>query len=207
MVVRDVDVDLPPGQVAVAELPELHPVPQLPTQDDWVLRVTSDSGRSARWSWASFRALRSEHVCVDVHCVEGWSVLASEWVGVPVRALLTGFTVDDTTCALAVSYAGRSASLPVEDLLEMPAWVAFACDGRPLGPERGGPARLLVPHLYLSKSLPWLRALELHQVRQVDSYEKHGYHPYGDPWRDQRFGGSPTRTEGHPTENEEHHHG
>ena len=35
--------------------------------------------------------------------------------------------------------------------------MAYAYDGEPLEPEHGGPARLLVPHLYLWKSAKWLK--------------------------------------------------
>ena len=37
------------------------------------------------------------------------------------------------------------------------AWVAFGYGGEPLAPEHGGPARMLVPHLYLWKSAKWVR--------------------------------------------------
>ena len=40
-------------------------------------------------------------------------------------------------------------------------WVAYAYDGEPLPPEHGGPARLLVPHLYFWKSAKWVRGLRL----------------------------------------------
>ena len=41
------------------------------------------------------------------------------------------------------------------------AWVVWEHEGAPLPAEHGGPARLLVPHLYLWKSAKWLAGLRL----------------------------------------------
>ena len=63
-------------------------------------------------------------------------------------------------------------------------------DGQPLAPEHGGPARLLVPHLYFWKSAKWVRGLRLQQRPTTPGFwETYGYHNYGDPWREQRYAG------------------
>src|ERR1700757_3796677 len=67
----------------------------------------------------------------------------------------------DGPFAMAHCDGGYTTNLPVEDLRDGKAWVAYAYDGRPLEPEHGGPARLLVPHLYFWKSAKWVRGLEL----------------------------------------------
>src|SRR5262249_856975 len=59
------------------------------------------------------------------------------------------------------------------------AWVAFGYDGAPLEPEHGGPARLLVPHLYFWKSAKWVRGLELRDHDAPGFWETYGYHMYG----------------------------
>ena len=56
---------------------------------------------------------------------------------------------------------GYTTNLPLEDVTGGKAWVAFAYDGEPLEPEHGGPARMLVPHLYFWKSAKWVRGLRL----------------------------------------------
>ena len=63
--------------------------------------------------------------------------------------------------ALVASYGGYSTNLPLEDLTDHKAWIAFGYDGQDLEPEHGGPARLLVPHLYLWKSAKWVRGIQL----------------------------------------------
>ena len=56
-------------------------------------------------------------------------------------------------------------------------------------PEHGGPAWLLVPHLYFWKSAKWVRGLELRDHDKPGFWEAYGYHNYGDPWKEQRYSG------------------
>jgi DMSO/TMAO reductase YedYZ molybdopterin-dependent catalytic subunit len=80
-------------------------------------------------------------------------------------------------------------NLPIADIMGGQAWVAFGYDGQPLQPEHGGPARLLVPHLYFWKSAKWVRGLELLSADEPGFWERYGYNNYGDPWREQRYAG------------------
>src|ERR687896_761068 len=79
--------------------------------------------------------------------------------------------------------------LPSEEVTVGKAWVAFGYDGEPLDPEHGGPARLLVPHLYFWKSAKWVRGLALRDEDEPGFWETYGYHMRGDPWREQRYSG------------------
>jgi DMSO/TMAO reductase YedYZ molybdopterin-dependent catalytic subunit len=67
--------------------------------------------------------------------------------------------------------------------------VALKYDGAPLDAEHGGPARLLVPHLYFWKSAKWVSGLHFTTRDEPGFWELRGYHIYGDPWREQRFTG------------------
>ena len=60
-------------------------------------------------------------------------------------------------------------------------------DGKPLHPEHGGPARLLVPHLYFWKSAKWVQGIVLQANDNPGFWEQNGYHLYGDPWKEQRY--------------------
>jgi DMSO/TMAO reductase YedYZ molybdopterin-dependent catalytic subunit len=90
---------------------------------------------------------------------------------------------------LAHSYGGYTTNMPLEDLLDGQAWLAFEYDGEPLTAEHGGPVRLLVPHLYLWKSAKWLHRLALNDDDTPGFWEGLGYHSYGDPWQEQRYWG------------------
>jgi DMSO/TMAO reductase YedYZ molybdopterin-dependent catalytic subunit len=107
---------------------------------------------------------------------------------VPVEALLDGV---ETTAeyALARSHGGYTTNLPLADLLDGQAWIAFEFDGQPLAAEHGGPARLLVPHLYFWKSAKWVTGIDLLTEDHPGFWETLGYHNYGDPWREQRYWG------------------
>jgi DMSO/TMAO reductase YedYZ molybdopterin-dependent catalytic subunit len=180
---------LPPGQYTTPGFPVLSagPTPHVPL-DVWRLRVSGADGVVRSWSWDEFRALDAEEVTVDLHCVTRWSKLGTTWKGVPVEALLADVDVDGDF-VVASSYGGYTTNLPLEDLLDGRAWVAFEYEGEPLDAEHGGPARLLVPHLYLWKSAKWLRDLRLRDDDEPGFWEQLGYHNYGDPWQEQRHWG------------------
>ncbi len=151
----------------------------------WQLTLTSEDGRARSWDWAAFRSLPSVEICVDLHCVDGWSVLGSTWGATSVHELFAGVATSAPFVSVA-SYDNTTTNLPLEDLLEMPTWIAFSLAGRALPPDLGGPARLLVPHLYLWKSLKWVRAITLTLDDHPGTRESDGCHNYGDPWRQQR---------------------
>ena len=180
---------VPPGQYLVDDFPVLSagPTPHTPL-DQWDFSVTGSVAEPKRWTWDEFRALPSETITKDIHCVTKWSKLDTEWEGVSVDALLAA--VDhDAEYATAFCDGGYTTNVPLEDLTDGKAWVAFACDGEPLEPEHGGPARLLVPHLYFWKSAKWVRGLHLMEEDEPGFWESLGYHMYGDPWREQRYWG------------------
>jgi DMSO/TMAO reductase YedYZ molybdopterin-dependent catalytic subunit len=145
-------VELPPGQYLVEDFPVLSagPTPSIELED-WEFTITNETGTQQRWDWAAFRALSSEQVTVDIHCVTHWSKLGTTWEGVSLDTLLADAETS-AGFALVSSYGGYSTNLPLEDLTDNKAWIAFRYDGEELEPEHGGPARLLVPHLDLWKS-------------------------------------------------------
>jgi DMSO/TMAO reductase YedYZ molybdopterin-dependent catalytic subunit len=178
----------PPGQYLTEDFPVLSAGPTPEVQlEAWTFTVAGGA-EPVSWNCEQFRALPSESVTSDIHCVTRWSKLDTTWDGVSIDTLLA--EVDhDASHALAVSYGGYTTNLPLEDLLDGKAWVAYAYDGEPLDPEHGGPARLLVPHLYFWKSAKWIRGLRLLDEDQPGFWENAGYHYYGDPWAEQRYDG------------------
>jgi DMSO/TMAO reductase YedYZ molybdopterin-dependent catalytic subunit len=181
--------DLPPGQYLTKDFPVLSagPTPRV-RPDDWEFTITTETGQVHRWDWAAFRALPTDSPTVDLHCVTRWSKLETTWEGVSLDTLLADVeTAADY--AIVHSYGGYTTNLPLEDLLEAKAWVAFSYDGEDLPAEHGGPARLLVPHLYLWKSAKWVHGITLSNGDEPGFWESLGYHNYGDPWREQRYWG------------------
>ena len=180
---------LPPGQYVTDDFPVLSagPTPHTPTER-WSFTVVARDGRTREWSWDEFLSLPGETITTDIHCVTRWSKLGTVWEGVSVDSLAEGFD-PGATHALAFCDGGYTSNLPIEDLTGGKAWVVHRFDGRPLEPEHGGPARLLVPHLYLWKSAKWVRGLQLLDHDERGFWEQLGYHDRGDPWQEQRHWG------------------
>ena len=184
------DVDparVPPGQYVTRDFPVLSagPTPHTPlTEWDFTIRGAIDQPVS--WTWEELLALPSETITVDIHCVTKWSKLDTGWRGVSLDEL---FADVDTAAdyAMVNSYGGYTTNLPLADLTGGKAWVAYEYGGEPLEPEHGGPARLLVPHVYFWKSAKWVRGLELRADDKPGFWEQNGYHTYGDPWQEQRY--------------------
>ena len=178
---------LPPGQYLTESFPVLSagPTPRVST-DDWEFQIATETGAVHRWSWEEFSALPAEDITTDIHCVTSWSKFGTGWRGVSLDTL---FADVDTSAGftMAHSYGGYTTNVPLEDLLDGKAWVAHEFEGEPLAPEHGGPARLLVPHLYFWKSAKWVNGLEMLRQDEPGFWESNGYHMYGDPWREERY--------------------
>jgi DMSO/TMAO reductase YedYZ molybdopterin-dependent catalytic subunit len=181
---------VPPGQYLVDDFPVLTagPTPSIDL-DDWDFTVTDKSGAQvARWTWPEFRELPVEEITADIHCVTKWSKLGTRWTGVSVDTLLAEVK-SDAEYVIAFAEADYTTNLPLAAVVDGQAWVAFGYDGAELEAEHGGPARLLVPHLYFWKSAKWVRGLRLSDEDEPGFWESVGYHNYGDPWREQRYWG------------------
>jgi DMSO/TMAO reductase YedYZ molybdopterin-dependent catalytic subunit len=180
---------LPPGQYLTRDFPVLSAGPTPRTAlAEWTFSISGEIAKPKQWTWEEFRKLSSETITRDIHCVTKWSKFDTVWEGVPVDTLLKGI---NTTAGylMAFSDGGYTTNLPLADVMDGKAWVAFAFGGSPLAPEHGGPARLLVPHLYFWKSAKWVRGLRFMARDEPGFWEMYGYHMYGDPWREQRYSG------------------
>ena len=126
----------------------------------------------------------------DIHCVTTWSKLGMTFTGVSVDSLFAQASPKPTaTHVLASSHTGYTTNLPIDDMTQGKAWVVWEVDGVPLARDHGGPARLLVPHLYFWKSAKWVSGLRLLDHDEPGFWEQNGYHDHGDPWLEQRYAG------------------
>ena len=186
---------LPPGQYETRDFPVLSagPTPHTPLAK-WDFTIRDTDSHSVRWTWDEFQKLPKETPTVDIHCVTKWSKFDTKWEGVSVDTLLDAAFkggVHAGSFVVAFCDGGYTTNLPADDVTGGKAWVAYGYDGAPLPPEHGGPARLLVPHLYFWKSAKWVRGLQLLPRDQQGFWEQLGYHDRGDPWREQRYQGDP----------------
>ena len=182
---------LPPGQYHTERFPVLH-AGSVPDVDLGVWDLTFDGlvSEEQRWDWQSIMSLPTTEVTTDIHCVTKWTKFDTVWEGIPTATLADIAGVKpEATHVMVSAYHGYTANLPLEDFLAPNSMFAHSFGGVPLEPDHGYPLRLLVPHLYLWKSVKWVRGVTFLSEDQPGFWERNGYHMYGDPFREQRYWG------------------
>jgi DMSO/TMAO reductase YedYZ molybdopterin-dependent catalytic subunit len=182
---------IPPGQTLTDDFPVLSagPTPRVRTED-WSFTLKDGPKPLIKWSWAEFNALPQTKFTRDIHCVTAWSKLDTPWQGVLIDDVFAEAGIEPPTeFILAHSFDGYATNVPVKDLIGGKAMIATFYNGQPLTADHGGPARLLVPHLYFWKSAKWINGLQFTSRDEPGFWELRGYHIYGDPWREQRYTG------------------
>jgi DMSO/TMAO reductase YedYZ molybdopterin-dependent catalytic subunit len=179
----------PPGQSPTLKWPVLSvgPTPVV-RPADWILSIDGAVEEPYVLDWQGLMDAPQTRWTGDIHCVTRWSKFGMDWRGVSVEELIArARPLPDATHLLAHSYGGYTTNLPLADVREHPALIAYEAEGVPLEADHGGPARLLVPHLYLWKSAKWIHRLEILEGDQLGFWEENGYHHRGDPWRQERY--------------------
>jgi len=178
---------VPPGQYVENGFPVLTagPTPHIDTEA-WGFRIDGMVGAEQEWTWDKFHALPFENVPCDIHCVTKWSKLGTSFGGVSVDTLLENVQPQGEY-AMTYSYGGYTTNLALADLTGGNAWVVTEFEGDPLPRQHGGPARLLVPHLYFWKSAKWVAGLRVMDHDEPGFWEQNGYHIRGDPWKEERY--------------------
>jgi DMSO/TMAO reductase YedYZ molybdopterin-dependent catalytic subunit len=180
---------LPPGQSPTVKWPvlSLGATPRI-DRERWLLSIDGAVQKPLMLDWPGLLDTPATEWTGDIHCVTRWSKFNMQWRGVSVSALLAQAVLDpQATHLMAHCYGGYTTNMPLSDVLEHPALVAYEADGEPLEPDHGGPARLLVPHLYLWKSAKWVNRLEVLTEDRLGFWELNGYHHRGDPWMEERY--------------------
>jgi len=184
------ELRVPPGQHATSDFPVLSagPSPHILTAD-WTLTLQLGSATLSKWRWEEFRSLPQTTVKADIHCVTRWSKLDTVWSGVLIDDLFKAADIKYSPLPFVMAHCegGYTTNIRVDDLLGGRALVATHFDGAPLTQTHGGPARLVIPHLYFWKSAKWLRRLRFMEHDAPGFWEALGYHNEGDPWKEQRY--------------------
>jgi DMSO/TMAO reductase YedYZ molybdopterin-dependent catalytic subunit len=182
---------LPPGQYLVTDFPVLSagPTPHTPL-DRWSFTLEGLVRSPVRWTWNEFLNLPSQDFTVDISCVTKWTKLDTKWRGISVDTLLESAHVDDAgRYVMAFSDGGYTTNIPLAEMVNGQAFVAYQFGDTLLAPEHGGPARLVVPHLYFWKSAKWVRGLRFIDRDRPGFWESLGYNMHGDPWKEERYSG------------------
>jgi len=183
---------IPPGQHLTSDFPVLSAGPTpTPRPESWSFALQNGGSLLGKWNWREFEGLPQTRLKVDIHCVTTWSKLDTNWQGVSIDTLFeaAGIAQPPQPYVMFHCDGGYTTNVPVADLIDGKAMIATRYEGEPLLPEHGGPARLLIPHLYFWKSAKWVRRLRFMEHDVPGFWESLGYHIYGDPWREQRYAG------------------
>jgi len=186
------DPRLPPGQYDTGRSWPVLTAEATPRLDTavWTFTVEGSVQTPITWTWDQIRELAPSSYEGDIHCVTTWSKLGMTFGGVSVDVLLdAAVPLPTATHVMAYTHTGYTTNLPLGDVTGGQAWVAWAAEGKSLPREHGGPARLLVPHLYFWKSAKWVAGLRLLDHDEPGFWEQNGYHDRGDPWLEQRYQG------------------
>ena len=181
----------PPGQYLTSDFPVLSagPTPHTPL-DRWSFFIEGLVREPVTWTWDEFTALPAREWTVDISCVTKWTKLDMRWRGVSVDTLFEAVELlPNAAFAIASSDGGYTTNLPISDVLNGQAFVAWEYDGKPLAPEHGGPARLVVPGRYFWKSAKWIRGLRIQANDEPGFWESLGYNNRGDQWLEERYTG------------------
>jgi len=185
---------LPPGQALTRKFPvvgEKAPAPDALDLALWRLDLTGLVASPRTFSWLEYLALPHRERTVAIHCVTGWTRLATSVEGIPLADLLAVARPDPAARYVrfvSASPRAHDTSLPIE-LALTDTWLVHRADGEPLSVEHGYPLRTVTPARYFYKSLKWLVRIELLAEDRLGYWERESsYHNVGDPWPgDQRF--------------------
>lgn len=190
--VRPTDRDrVPPRQSRTTKWPVLHNG-DVPAVDPatWRFELRGLVDAPATFTLDEIHAMPRQLTRCDIHCVTRWSRLDNDFEGVSVQHLLRlARPRPAATHVLVFAEEGFTTNLPLADLDRPGNVLAWRHDGRDLTPDHGWPMRLVVPHLYFWKRAKWVRGFEFLDAERAGFWERNGYHMYGDPWREQRYGG------------------
>jgi DMSO/TMAO reductase YedYZ molybdopterin-dependent catalytic subunit len=181
---------VPPGQTLTEEWPVLQHGDVPPIElSEWRLRIFGQVEKERELTYQEVLALPRVKVFSDIHCVTGWSRLDNLWEGVSTGVLKTLVRIrPGARFAMLHGARGFTTNLSVADFFQEDVLLAVKHNGKMIGPPHGFPLRLVVPRLYFWKSAKWVTGVEFMLEDRLGFWETHGYHPHGDPWKEERYG-------------------
>ena len=181
---------LPPGQAWTDEVIEYTNlgIPKIDIKT-WRLKVLGLVNHPLELTYDELKAVGIVEIVDDLHCVEGWSVRAIRWEGVPLTRIVE--IVQPTPSATHLMFKcsdGYSTVASLEDTKTHDFLLAVKMNGSVLTAEAGYPLRLVASGIYAWKFAKFLREIELTDHYEPGYWESRGYHPRGDVWKEERFG-------------------
>jgi DMSO/TMAO reductase YedYZ molybdopterin-dependent catalytic subunit len=138
-----------------------HPIPEevLKQQSPGELRVEGLVARPLVLNAADLAGLPRVELVEPFVCEEGWQTPAQTWRGVRLLDVIALAKPEPGPAWVRVSSGEYAVPLSMDHAAE--ALLAERLNGEPLGPEHGGPWRLVVPGSSCFTSAKWVDRLEL----------------------------------------------
>ena len=181
---------LPPGQTLVKDWPVLDLGIQ-PNVTPQKFRLDIDGAVENRISLSldDFMALPQAESVSDIHCVTQWSRYDNRWKGVAARTLLDLVRpMPAVRHVVFHSHDGYTTNVRLDQFDRPDVFLVHEWEGKPITRQHGGPVRVLMPRLYLWKSVKWVRRIQFTISDRPGFWELRGYHNNGDPWAEERYG-------------------
>ena len=157
------------------------------SQEDWTLKLWGEVAPQT-FQWADLKRWPPYDFTADFHCVTHWSKLDVHWQGVKISDFMTQVSLTPRAKYVLIHCTGGyTTNLRIEDFVHPNTFLAYTLNGEALPSDRGGPVRLVVPHLYAWKSAKWISGLEFLAEEKLGFWEENGYHRRGDPWQQERY--------------------
>jgi DMSO/TMAO reductase YedYZ molybdopterin-dependent catalytic subunit len=157
------------------------------TADNFTLRITGEVEKPLVLSYKKLLALEQVQLTCDVHCVTGWTLLDSRWMGVRLSTLMRlAKPGKEANFVIFEAAAGYTANIPITEARKENIIFAHSLFGQRLPKEHGGPVRALVPDRYFYKSAKWLEGIKFTAKDEPGYWERNGYSNSADPWKEER---------------------
>ncbi|GAC1350927.1 MAG: sulfite oxidase [Ktedonobacteraceae bacterium] len=144
-----------------------NPIDPSPNIDLWQLEVTGLVGSPGVYSYAQLKNLPSISRAVTLECISnevgGRLISTAVWQGVTLSTLLArhGGALPNASYVAFYSVDGYSVSLPLHEVLDVDALLAWQMNGVELPNRHGFPLRVLVPGRFGEENPKWLTRVEL----------------------------------------------
>lgn len=173
---------LPPGQKLIKQLKPMGGERGSPNIKHFNLKIHGEVNKPMELNYHELIHLPKVQQICDVHCVTGWSVFDSQWIGVRLSTLLKKVNPKRSARYVIFEAAhGYTSIIPMKEALKPNVLIAYKFHEKSLPYRHGGPVRSVVPDRYFWKSAKWLTGIRLSRRRHTGYWEQRGYN-HADPW-------------------------
>ena len=162
--------------------------PGTATDANWSLRIYGEVERPVVLSYKELLNMDQIQITCDIHCVTGWTLLDSSWIGVRLTTIID--KVRPRKSGGFINFkdaAGYTSNVPINEIHKENVILAHTFFSEKLPKEHGAPVRVVVPDLYFYKSSKWLEAVKVSPRDEPGFWESQGYSNSADPWKEERF--------------------